>query len=338
MQALAPWLPAAGILAASVLAGVLVESLVLNRLRTWAAKTQTVLDDFLVESLARPLPYWLAMGGLAAAAQSAPLSARHVLLIHKGVVAIFLLSVTFAAAGIASMAVGAYSKNLKGSARTTGVVDNLVRGLVILLGGLLILANLGISIGPLLGALGVGSLAVALALQDTLTNLFAGLHIVASEVVRVGDYIRLDSGHEGDVSDIGWRVTRILDPGGNTIVLPNSKLANAVVVNFHRPTPDGSVVIGLVVDPACDLAQVERAILEEAQRVQKELPGAQRGYQPLVRFQALEAQQVKCVAILRCERFSERFLMIHEFTKGIQARFKKEGIALPKAAFVLKPD
>lgn len=329
MYWLRPWIPALGMLAASVLGGLFVRSVVLRRLQKWAESTESGLDDALIGALVRPLPVWLVLGGLAAGAQAAPISTRHADVAGKAVVAFFLLSLTVSASSLASIAVREYSKRLHGSARTAGVVDNLVRGLVLVLGALLVLSNLGISITPLLGALGVGSLAVALALQDTLTNLFAGLHIIASRIVDVGDFIRLDSGQEGTVTDIGWRVTRIMEPAGNDIILPNSKLANAVVVNFARPTPDGSVVVPLSVAYGSDLDKVERVTIEVARELQKTVAGASRSFQPVVRFNAFGDSDIRFNAVLRSDSFPDRHLLIHEFIKAIHRRFGKEGIEIP---------
>ena len=329
MSSLEPWLPAAAIFASSVLAGLLFHALLLRRFRAWAERTQTQLDDLLIDTLVGPLPAWMALGGLAGAAQAAPLSARQALLVHKGVVAAFLLSLTFALSKLASAGVREYSKGLHGSARTTGVVDNLVRGVVLVLGGLLILSNLGISITPLLGALGVGSLAVALALQDTLTNLFAGLHIVASEIVSVGDYVLLDTGQEGVVSDVGWRVTRIREGGGNDIVLPNSKLANAILTNFHRPAPDTAVAVPVSVGYGSDLEKVERVTLEIAREVQQAVPGATRHAEPALRYHSFQDSGILFKAILRADSFPDRHLLVHEFIKRLHRRYAREGIDMP---------
>ncbi|MCX5788760.1 MAG: mechanosensitive ion channel family protein [Elusimicrobia bacterium] len=332
------WIASIALFGTSLVIAALLKVFALPRLRRWAEKTSNLYDDILVESFARSLPVWAALGGLAAAAQTAPLSDKNTLVAHKTVTTLFLLSLTFALARLASLAVRQYVRKLRGSEQTTGVVDHLVRALVVLLGGLLILSNLGISITPLLGALGVGSLAVALALQDTLTNLFAGLHIVASETARVGDFIRIDSGQEGAVVDVGWRVTRLRDLGGNEIILPNSKLANAILTNFHRPSPASDVVIPMTAAYGSDLAAVERAALEAAREIQKTAPGPSRANEPVVRFKSLDDKRIDFVVVLRADDYTDRFLMIHSFIKAVHERFKAEGLefGLPQQVVRLK--
>jgi small-conductance mechanosensitive channel len=86
-------------------------------------------------------------------------------------------------------------------------------------------------------ALGIGGLAAALALQDTLSNLFGGFHLLADQPVRIGDLIRLENGMEGVVEDIGWRSTRIRSLSKDLIVVPNAKLAQSILTNCSSGTP-----------------------------------------------------------------------------------------------------
>ena len=111
-------------------------------------------------------------------------------------------------------------------------------GLVVALGALVVLNGLGVSITPMLTAMGVGGLAVALALQEPLANLFAGIVIALARQVRVGDYVKLDNGVEGYVTDFSWWSTRIRMLSNNMVLVPNAKLAQSVVTNFHLPNPD----------------------------------------------------------------------------------------------------
>ena len=97
------------------------------------------------------------------------------------------------------------------------------------------LESLGVPVAPLLTTLGIGSLAVALALQDTLANFFAGLHLLADRPVRPGDYIKLHEGEEGFVETIGWRSSRLRTTKNNIVVVPNQKLSQAILTNFHLP-------------------------------------------------------------------------------------------------------
>ena len=97
----------------------------------------------------------------------------------------------------------------------------------------MILAALGIQITPILTALGVGGLAVALALQDTLSNLFAGIHLLADRPIRSGDYVKVADTVEGHVEDIGWRSTRVRMLQNVVVTIPNKRVAESIMLLRH---------------------------------------------------------------------------------------------------------
>jgi small-conductance mechanosensitive channel len=209
------------------------------------------------------------------------------------------------------------------------LISNVGSLLVITVGVMLLLSNLGISITPLLTALGVGSLAVALALQDALGNFFAGIHLIASKTIQPGDYIKLDSGQEGTVMDVGWRATRITNPSGNEILVPNTKLSQAILTNFFRSAPQLGWTVTLSVPWEADLQKVERLILEEAVQVQRSVPGAVSEFVPQLRFTAQTDSSAQLTVSQQSKTFNDRALVTHEFLKRVQSRLRREGIAPP---------
>src|SRR5437660_592929 len=136
----------------------------------------------------------------------------------------------------------------------------------------------------LLTTLGIGSLAVALALQDTLGNFFAGLYLKADRPVRLGDYVRVDTGDEGTVMHIGWRSTRLQTLANNTVVLPNERLSKAVVTNYNLPDPEASVDVRVTVAYDTDLERVERLLAEAARHARADHPGMLDDPPPAVRL------------------------------------------------------
>ncbi len=212
---------------------------------------------------------------------------------------------------------------------SVSIVVNVVRLVVVVVAVLVILQILGIPITPLLTALGVGGLAIALALQDTLSNLFAGLHILAARQVHPGDFIRLDSGHEGVVIDINWRNTTIRTLANNLVILPNSRLANSIVVNYRVPQPDLTVTVPVRIGYSSDLEHVERVTLAVARQVQSEVPGAVRGFEPAIRFQELGDSGIYFNVVLQAEKAEDQYLLRHEFIKRLFAAYRAEGIEIP---------
>jgi len=143
-----------------------------------------------------------------------------------------------------------------GTLPATSIFVNITRMAIVLVAAFLVLAVFDISITPVLTALGVGGLAVALALQDTLGNLFAGLQIVASKQIRPGDYLLLDSGQEGTVTDTAWRTTTLRTQSDNLVIVPNGVLAQAIVTNYRLPAEAVAATVEFGVAYDADLSLV----------------------------------------------------------------------------------
>lgn len=197
------------------------------------------------------------------------------------------------------------------------------------IGGMLLLDNLGVSLTPLLTTLGIGSLAVAIALQDTLGNAFAGLHIKADRPIEPGQFIRLESGDEGFVERIGWRSTRIRMLPNKSAVVPNSKLVQSTIINYDLPDPEVAVLVQVGVHYDSDLQKVERVTCEVAKEIMGRVSGAVAGFEPFIRYHTFNQSSIDFSVILRAKTFVDNYLIKHEFIKALQARYRKEGIVIP---------
>ncbi|MBV8729234.1 MAG: mechanosensitive ion channel, partial [Acidobacteriia bacterium] len=178
---------------------------------------------------------WIVILGVHLALQSSELPTRFTQWTVEPLRVLFVLSLTLMCMRMASELIRYSGAEIPGAFPVTTLTQTLAQLGVLIIGVLVVLNQLRISITPILTALGVGGLAVALALQDTLANLFAGFYVAVAGQVRVGDYIKMDSGSEGYVADITWRSTTIRTLGNNLIIVPNSKLAQAIVTNYHLP-------------------------------------------------------------------------------------------------------
>jgi len=114
-------------------------------------------------------------------------------------------------------------------------MKNVIDAFIYIIAFLVILSTIGIEITPLIASLGIGGLAVALALQSTLENYFSGVYITFDRTIKVGDYIELENGMKGYVDAIGWRSTKIRTLSSNLIIIPNSKLTDMIVTNYYYP-------------------------------------------------------------------------------------------------------
>ncbi len=201
----------------------------LRRLHAAARRRGSEALDVTGQSLRVPTLLWCVAFGVAAALEETPAPGRLAAWGTDVIVALVILSATMVAAAIATHSLQRLAERRQAGLALTGLGTTLTRVVVFLLGGLVILETLGIPISPLVTALGVGGIAVALALQDILSNLIAGIYLVAERPVRVGDIVKLETGQEGPVIDIGWRTTRVALPPDSVVVVPNGKLAQSVL-------------------------------------------------------------------------------------------------------------
>jgi len=277
----------------------------------------------------RQLPLWFLLVGAWLSASYWPLSAEGGLLVDRVVFAVGALSVTWAAAAIATHAVDTYAAAVLPALPASSLTRNIVWGGVAVLGLLVVLNGLGLSITPMLTALGVGGLAVALALQEPLANFFAGVFVTLAGQIRVGDYVKLDSGEEGYVADFSWRSTRLRMLANNLVIVPNAKLAQAIVINHWLPSRELAVLVEVGVDYRSDLPRVEEIVTEVGRSVMTEVAGGVPDFLPFIRYHSFGESSVDFTVILRAREFVDQYLVKHEFIKRLHARFDREGIVIP---------
>lgn len=317
-----------GTLAVSWTIGHLVGAIVMSRAR-WLRGRQQPGIEAAVHILRQRLPSWSLLIGAWLSTGYWPLTPEGHLFIERTVFVLGAVFVTLAAAAMASQSVDAYGSLIAPALPVSSLTRNIAWALVALLGLLVILNGLGLSITPMLTALGVGGLAVALALQEPLANFFAGLFITLAGQIRVGDYVKLDSGQEGYVADFSWRSTRLRMLANNLVVVPNAKLAQAIVVNHHLPSQDLAVLVEVGVDYASDLGHVERAVMEVGGEVMTEVAGGVPEFEPFIRYHTFADSSINFTVILRAKEFVDQYLIKHEFVKRLHRRFSDEGIIIP---------
>lgn len=302
----------------------------LRAMRRWTTATASRIDDLLVQSVRIPSVIWCVLIGFYMAVDTAELQPRIAAASLNVLYSLLVISITAAIANAAgtSLRQGLQQSNLPIPA--TGLSLAFVKVSVWIVGTLVLLGGLGISITPVLTALGVGGLAVALALQDTLSNFFAGLHLLLEKPVRIGDFIRLESGQEGYVVDIGWRTTRIRMLSNNMVILPNSKLTQSILINYYLPELRMALLIPIGVSYNADPQHVERVLIEEATHAIGQIPGLLAEPAPFVRFiPGFGESSLDFTLICQVREFTDQYLAQHELRKRILNRFEQEGIEIP---------
>jgi len=195
-------------------------------------------------------------------------------------------------------------------------------------GVLILLAYFDIDISPIIAGLGIGGLAVALALQPTLANFFAGTQIVADRVVRVGDYIELNDGTRGYVTDVGWRSTRIRTPYNNRVIIPNSSLSASIITNYYWPTMDIGVIVNCGVSYSSDLTKVQTVTLEVARNVIEDMDEAVKDFEPWFCFEQFGDSNIDFWVWIQAKNRLSSFRLKSELIRRLHASFEQEGITI----------
>ena len=304
--------------------------LAIRALQRWATVTASPFAEVMIESFRVPSLIWCILIGLYTAIDTAELPQRPSATALKLLFSLLVISVTVAIANLSGTALRVGLKQSHVAMPATGLSLTFVKVVIWITGGLVLLGGLGISITPVLTALGVGGLAVALALQDTLSNFFAGIHLLIEQPIRVGDFIKLESGQEGYVADIGWRTTRIRMLPNNMVILPNSKLTQSIVTNYYLPEPQMALLLPVSVSYKADPEQIERVLVEEARAAFGQIPGLLADPAPFVRFiPGFGESSLDFTLICQVREFTDQYLAQHELRKRILKRFNQEGIEIP---------
>jgi small-conductance mechanosensitive channel len=313
-----------GLILSGAVAGWLFERFLLRWMGRIAERTQWRADNVLVRAVRGVLIFWgFALGVYLASltVEDYPEAVDVLQLLLKAAVWLSLIVVT---ARVATGMVTAYAR-LEGSfLPITSIVPTLVRVLVYTTGLLVLLNEFGFSITPILGALSLGGLALALGLQDTLANVAAGLYLIASQQIRTGHYVRIETGEEGWVTDIDWRATTIRTIVDSLVIVPNARLAGAVVANYDEAPRSLRMRIHVPLPYETDLERAEAVVLDVARSV------AHRGGARAEAFvHTLGEFSVNLTVLLPIPDYYGGMAARSRFLKALVTRFQAEGIRIP---------
>lgn len=316
-------------LAAAVIVGLILQYFVNNKLLKIAKKTKWRGDEIFIKGLKGKITLWMIIIGLYSVLPMMNLPPQYNELARKVLLVLVIFSITMVASSVLGGFMRLYSGDSKSGVLSTSIFSIITRIVVIIIGVLIILQTLDISITPMLTALGVGGLAVALALQDTLSNLFSGFHLLLTGKVRVGDWIELESGEAGLVIDITWRNTTLQQRRNNIIIIPNSTVASSITINYNLPKSELAIRVDCGVAYDSDLEFVEKVTVEVAQDVMENVEGGVPSHKAFVRFSEFGDSSVDFYVNIRVEDYSKQFRVRHEFIKRLHKRYIEEGIVIP---------
>ncbi|MBU2699361.1 small-conductance mechanosensitive channel [Sporomusaceae bacterium BoRhaA] len=313
----------------SLTLGIILLRFVFSKLLKMIAR-QTDISYSLLQQTFRGMPTLLGMLiGLYAVMEILIIPPRPLLflqsLFHSLVILSLTLMVAHLGSGYLKHKLGKTSENFA----STSILATIIDLAVYAIGILVLLESFGVSISPLITALGVGGLATALALQDTLANLFSGINILVSKQIKMGDFVRLSTGEEGHVVDMNWRNTTIKTPTENMVVVPNQKIASSIMTNYAQPFAECSISIPIGVSYESDLDYVEEVTAAVAKEILQEIEGGVKSFEPFIRYCSFNESSINFHVILRVKTVTDQQLIRHEFIKRIYARYQQEGIIIP---------
>jgi small-conductance mechanosensitive channel len=316
---------------AIVLGGLLVRRLLFGVLRKWAASTDSHLDVLLTETLRGPIVILSVLLGLHVTTLTSDIPHEYQRYIHPTIEVLWVWWITAALSRFAGNAVRYYSRKVTGAQSVTSLTQKLVQMFVVALGIIWILKVVfNLSLTPLITAFGVGGLAVALAMQDTLSNLFAGFYVSISGLVRLGDYIKLSTGEEGYVRDINWRCTTMRTLANSLVVIPNSKLGQTNFTNFSLPDSRIAMSISVRVGYDSDIDRVEAILLEEAIAATVALEELLSDPAPSVVFNPGLGEWALVFEVdFQVKQFADQFKIQSELRKRLFKRLQREKISMP---------
>ena len=324
----------ASIFGASLIIAFLVY-LIFNRvLKVMAGRTRTTLDDLLVKAIGLPLFIFVLVFGPYTALTAVTYLDDRQDLIDRGLLAAEIIIVGYAIKRVLAALITWYGKEIATKTAATWDervlpmlqrITNIIIYSVVLL---LVLQSQGLNINPLIAGLGIGGIAIALAVTPTLSNFIAGTYTVTESGIGTGDYIELEGGTAGWVDEVGWRTTKIRTFWNNRVIIPNSKLADSVVTNYQGPNPAVFAMVGCGVSYESDLEQVSEVALEVANKALSESEGADLSYEPVVRFREFGDSNIDFIVVFKVRGFVDQFAIKDKIIRGIHRRFTEEGIEI----------
>lgn len=297
-------------------------------------KTKTVLDNLIVKAIGRPITVGIFLAGIHLSANTLSVFASYMDEIMFLFTIIYAAFIGWLAVRIVNAVIDWYSIEIAERTKTKvdeqflPVFKKVAYGIVGIIILLWLLGQLGVEITTLVAAMGIGGLAIALGLQGTLSEFFAGAHLILDKPIKIKDYVELDSGEKGYVEDIGWRSTKLRLLSNNLVIIPNSKLAASKIINYSEPLEEVSVVVPVGVSYHSDLEKVEKVTVDVARKIQRTVEGAVREHEPFIRYNEFGDSNINFSVILRAKQYVKRYLMIHEFMKALKKEYDRKGIEI----------
>ncbi|MFC1682262.1 mechanosensitive ion channel family protein [Nanoarchaeota archaeon] len=326
-----PYLRALAILAIVFVATRILVFIIQKIFVTATKKTKTNIDDLIIEKSSKPITLIAFLIGLRVALIELPLAENLMNIFSNIIITFIIIAVSYLAYAVVNIIIFNSWKKLASKTQSDlddsliGLVHSVLKAIWVIFTLLYALNLWGIEIGPFLAGLGIGGLAVAFALQSSLSNIFGGVSIILDKTVKVGDLVYLDDGTQGKIQHIGLRSTKITTFDNELIIVPNGKLADSKVQNVTLPDPKSRVVIPFGVAYGSDIEKVKKIALSEVKKVKNfcNNPG------PFARFLEMAESSLNFKVFFYVDSFEHRGLAKDEANTRIYNALNKAKIEIP---------
>lgn len=325
-----PALSALEVIVAFLILAWLVDRLISGIVARLASRTETKLDDRILALIHRPIFTTVTLLGLILAVYEFELDPG-LLLATKSVIQTILIVIWLVFGlrftRLLVKALGAQADRFEFiQPATEPLLRNALAVVIILTGAYAILVAWEIEVTGLVASAGIVGLALSFAAQDTLSNLFAGVAILADRPYKIGDYVILDSGERGGVTHIGLRSTRLLTRDDVEVSIPNSVMGAAKIVNEASGVPNRyRIRVAVGVAYGSDIDQVMEVLLKTS----ADHPKIRGNPAPRVRFRRFGDSSLDFELLCWIERPADRGLVVHELNCAVYRAFAREGITIP---------
>lgn len=308
-------------------------SIILKFFSRKAEKTNTKIDDIILHSIGRPVYILVIVAGFYYAVHQTPYLADRINVFDQDfkyrhfIVTIFL---TWIISTLAKQIINEYGYSIAARTkremdeRIVALADMSVTYVIWIFGIMFALSNIGIQITPLITGMGIAGLAIALAGQNLLSNVFGGFTITIDQLYKTGDRVEM-GGVYGDVYEIKPRYTRIKTLNNTIITIPNSKVINEQIINYAVPDASIRVKIPVGVAYGTDPIKLENILLNIVDKISL----VEREPKPLVRFLEYAASSQNFELIVWVRHYDERHPVLDRIYRDIFIQFKKENIEIP---------
>ena len=249
---------------------------------------------------------------------------KYGLILEKLNASIFVLSL---ASVISNLTIGflkVYIKSRNIILPPSEFVFDIMKLIFYILGFITVLNIWNVPIIHFITTFGIGTLAISLALQGTLSNFFAGLNIIVSKNLEIGDCVKLENGEEGIIKDISWLNTIIERPDGTYIIIPNLRLFNSILINYKNLKDLKVLSIPVKISFLNDIKKVEKITNEVLEEIYNNTSYVDKNFKPFFRFVEFSESYIRFNVYLKVSNYRSREILIDQFLKKLKERYDKE--------------